>query len=93
MQLWVWKTYAVKACIVTQIINYPQKRYCRLNIVTGVNRDDWKDSISIIEAWAKSQGCHGMESIAREGWWRVFIRLLRGWKKTHIFIEKDFING
>lgn len=88
-QLWRAKDGESIGVCVTEIIDYPHKRYCRIVIGTGTGRDQWQGYIKEIEAWARSRGCHGMESIAREGWWRAFFKFL-GWKKTHIYIERAF---
>lgn len=90
MQLWVWKNNGIEACCVTEIVNYPQKKYAQIRIGCGRNRKDWQQCVLILEEWAKSNQCDGIESIAREGWWRAFYRFLGGWENTHIFIEKAF---
>lgn len=87
MQLWA---YGIEAVCVTQIIDYPQKKRLRILIGTGTGRGNWQTHAVTLEAWARSQGCHGGESIAREGWFRAVFKAL-GWRKTHIFIEKDFL--
>ena len=87
MQLWV---YGLEAVCVTAIANYPQKKRLRILIGTGKGRHNWQHHALTLEAWAREQGCTGGESIAREGWWRAVFRAL-GWRKTHIFIEKDFL--
>jgi hypothetical protein len=87
MQLWITsKKGEIEAVALTEILTYPKKKYCRLLIGTGRNRQNWQNHITIIEDWAKAQGCDGMESLARNGWERV----LKGYSKTHIFLEKGF---
>lgn len=90
MQLWVWKKQTIEACCVTEITNYPRKKYAQIRIGCGRNRKDWQQCVLTLEEWAKSEKCDGIESIAREGWWKAFYRFLKGWEKTHIFIEKEF---
>lgn len=90
MQLWVWRDETeISACCITSIANYPRKKYAQILIGTGRNRNDWQNCVSVLEAWAESNGCDGIESIMREGWWRAFYKLLTGWEKS-IFIEKEF---
>lgn len=87
MQLWLAHNEAgISACFVTQIIDYPAAKYCKIVIGTGKTRHRWQHHVKVVEAWAKEQGCTGMESIARAGWQRVF----KDWKRTHVFLEKTF---
>jgi hypothetical protein len=90
-QLWISiNGGSVEACCVTEIVSYARKKYCRILIGTGRNREHWQEFATVIEEWAKSQGCHGIESIARKGWWKVFSAIFTGWSLTHVFIEKEF---
>jgi hypothetical protein len=86
MQLWLVHTDGkIEACFVTQIINYPGTRLCNILLAAGKGRQRWQHWISILEDWAREQGCNGMESVARLGWKRI----LRGWRHTKILIERD----
>lgn len=89
MQAWIYLDAEIELVCITEIVNYPRRKYCRILIATGKNRKKWEHHIEDIEAWAKAQGCDGMETYARKGWWRVFYRP-RGWNLTHFFIERDF---
>lgn len=86
MQLWVNRKEEITAVCVTEVINYPKKKACRIFIGTGKNRRDWQNYRWVIEEWARSQGCDGMESFARKGWARIFT----DYKSTHIILEKGF---
>lgn len=89
MQLWVaHRENVITACFVTRVVNYPAAKYAQLLIGTGTGRKRWQHYVRVLEGWAKSQGCDGIESIARIGWSRVFQRF--GWKQTHVFLEKQF---
>lgn len=86
-QLWIWRTSTAFAVGITRIINYPKQRVCQIRIVTGRNRREWEgECISVIEQWAKAQGCHAMELQARSGWGKVLSR--RGYEKTHVYLER-----
>lgn len=89
-QLWLArKDGKTVACCVTQIVNYPRKRYGRINIGCGAGREDWQHFRHTLEEWAKAHGCHGMETDARPGWERVFT----DYTKTHVFLERSFNDG
>lgn len=88
MQLWLVLDSEIRAICVTEIVQYPNKKYCRILIGTGKDRHDWRHHTDEIELWAVAQGCDGIESIMRSGWESHYRE--RGWKKTHIYMEKEF---
>jgi hypothetical protein len=60
MQLWLVHTDGkIEACFVTQIINYPGTRLCNILLAAGKGRQRWQHWISILEDWAREQGCNG----------------------------------
>ena len=76
MQLWIMGRPPAVA-LVTEIVNYPQRRVCRLIIGAADPgwRTHWLPSLARVEAWAKAQGCQGMEvNYARKGWARLLKR-------------------
>lgn len=87
-QLWIATENGLPlAVFVTEIINYPRKKYARVMITTGKDREKWIDLMrDEIEGFAKSQGADGVESLTREGWARVF----KDYEKTHVLLEKEF---
>lgn len=91
MQLWVaWSEPGaaadaeIEAVAVTEIVDYPLGRAVSIFLCTGRDRGRWLDHLVTIEAWAREAGCRRIESWSRPGWERV----LKGWKKTHVFLEK-----
>lgn len=88
MQLWTYRdAHGVAAVCVTHIEEYPTgKKYCRIFMGMGRNRREWQDSRHIIEQWARSQGCDGMESFARRGWTKIF----NDYRHSHNILEKEF---
>lgn len=89
-QLWVAGQGAkIQACLVSEIVVYCKRKICAIRICVGHNRYLWQSYMSILEDWALSQGCSGMEAIARKGWSKI----LKDWNTSHYFIEKDFPNG
>jgi hypothetical protein len=84
-QLWVAHDQnAVHALCLTEILNYPRSKTCRLVVATGHDREDWVDNLKVIEAWAAANGCDLMETWARPGWRRV----LKDYRWTHVLLEK-----
>lgn len=89
MQLWVVGPTPdnLKGAVVTQIIDYPEKRACRYVLVAGWDSHQWLDLSSVIEVWAKERGAEMMEFVGRPGWLRTVKKL--GWSSTMRLYEKD----
>ena len=72
MQLWVlWnlkKKHNYQGCGVTKILERSNTKALNIFIVTGNNRKQWQDKISVLEDWAKEQKCTHIETYARPGW-------------------------
>ena len=83
LQLWVWmeEDDSVTGVLITEIINQARARICRLRVCTGRDPKRWLPFVSVIEAWAKEQGCQGMEPIGRPGWAKLLAPL--GYRVTH----------
>lgn len=73
------------ATVITELIQYPQRRVCRVNCCVGEHRQKWIHLLAEIEAWGRANGCAAMEIIARKGWARV----LHEYQPTHVFLERD----
>jgi hypothetical protein len=73
LQLWVSFSAggAIEAALVTRIDAYPRRKVCALLFAGGLNHQNWKEFISVVEAWAKAQDCSLMEISGRRGWERV----------------------
>jgi hypothetical protein len=90
-QIWVvWdeKTKDALAAVVTELVIYPRKKVCHIQICIGEERERWQHHIRIIENWAREKGCRGMSLVARPGWSRVLKQF--GYDTTHHLVEKDF---
>lgn len=85
-QLWLIHSNKIEATIVTEIIIYPLKKYCRIILIGGREVQDWAHLVVFLERWAKSKGCDGIEAIARKGW----LKIDENYKQSHIFIERGF---
>jgi hypothetical protein len=88
LQLWIWleQDLSVTGVLITEIIDQPRAKVCRLRVCTGRDPERWMPSVSVIEAWAKEQGCDGMEPIGRPGWGKMLAPL--GYKVTHMVYWK-----
>ncbi len=88
LQCWVWleEDGSVTGVLITEIVRQAKATVCRLRVCTGRDPRRWLPSLAIIEAWAKEQGCHGMEPFARPGWEKLLAPL--GYKATHQILWK-----
>ena len=76
------------AAVVTEIMDYPQKRVLRYWLAGGNLKTLLKVEPSI-RHWSQLWGCVGIEIIGRKGWHRV----LKGFKQTGIILAKDMYHG
>lgn len=83
MQFWPAK----KACLVTEIIVYPNKKVLHV-FLAGGNLEEIVDVEKSLVKWGKAEGCGSMTLSGRKGWKKVFQN--DGWKEKHIFLEKEF---
>jgi hypothetical protein len=90
MQLWI--SYDAKrritACMVTQIIDYPRRRFLRIVLIAGVGHEFWQHGWELVELWARDQQCSGVESFARRGLARMFKSL--GFREEYSVVGFDF---
>ena len=76
------------AAVVTEIMDYPQKRVLRYWLAGG-NLNTLLKVEPSIRHWSQLWGCVGIEIIGRKGWHRV----LKGFKQTGIILAKDMYHG
>lgn len=72
MELWL----AGDAVGVTQLIQHPHRRECRVVCVSG-SLEDWFSFVPLVEAWARSMGCDFITCDGRKGWARKMLE--HGW--------------
>lgn len=90
MQLWlVWNRDCLQAFVITEIIDYPHKRYCNIHALGGRHHDDWIHLVGNIEEWAKMKGCDGMEAAHGRLGFKDALKEL-GWDSKTIYYEKEF---
>lgn len=58
---------------------------------TGDGRKHWLPLLDEMEAHHRAIGCVGMNALARFGWMRELKE--RGYRATHVMLEKDFTDG
>jgi hypothetical protein len=78
---------AIVAAGLTELVNHPGMRVCRLIAWTGEGHEDWLHLLDDIEAWARQAGARRMIPIARPGWKKALKQ--RGYSETHVVLEKD----
>ena len=89
MQIWTVgdNPEALDGVIVTQVVDYPSAKALRYILVSGNNVDVWIDAESIINEWARGQGCILAEGSGRMGWHTKL--KTKGWKSVMRLYEKD----
>jgi hypothetical protein len=72
--LWIaFDDQQIKGAVVTNIVNYPRKRYLCMSFCGGVELDKWKDPmLKMLQHWAFDNYCDGIEATARPGWAKIF---------------------
>ena len=69
---WNEEEKTTEAAMVSRICQYPRGRTCSVPFIGGRNLRGWKDKfVSVIEAYARAQGCGAMEGGRRKGWVRA----------------------
>jgi hypothetical protein len=95
MKLWVaFSSLDQKICgaIVTEINQYPQKKYFTILFCGGEKINEWDDQMHrLLENVARKNKCDAIDISGRKGW----IRYMKsyGYNEDHKYIEKDLSNG
>lgn len=76
MQLWMAGPLGntEKLAVTTEIVQYPRQKWARILFVGGEGLPMAFGFLGTIEAWAKAQGCVGVEGIGRPEWSRLLQR-------------------
>lgn len=87
MQLWiVTEDKKIIVSMVTQIIDYPQKRILRLIALAGKDFIEVHNNfIDMLESYAIKKQCSALELWGRKGW----KKMLPDWKDSYIVFTKD----
>lgn len=83
MQLWVavTKKNIIKACAVTEIVDYPAKRVLFIVFAAGIEMHEWIKNIEVLQNFAAYHDCEAVEIYGRPGWEKVLKDY--GYIKTH----------
>lgn len=77
----------VNSAIITEIIEYPQKRTLHF-FLAGGNLAELEVMYPLVEEWGRSQGCTAASTIGRPGWERTFLKR-EGWKSRAVVMTKE----
>jgi hypothetical protein len=94
MQLWIVYERPGKhivLSVVTQVIEYPQKKVCRVVALGGESHLLWEERLVIIEDWAIEQGCRSLEAFVRSGLAKKMKNL--GYNNIYTVVSKEFLGG
>ncbi len=88
-RLWVsWNPdeKEVEGIAVTEIVEFPRAKECRIWLVAGRNMRAWAyEGRDMVEAFARAQGCTVMTGAFRRGWLRIGGE---GWREAGVALEK-----
>lgn len=72
--------------MVTELCDYPRKRTCIVRMLGGKSLpQEWRGYLSLVEEWAREQGCSAMEVFGRKGW----ARKLDGYDLQQVVLRKE----
>jgi hypothetical protein len=75
-----------KGAVVTNIMNYPQKKILCMQFCGGEELKLWKQPmLDLLKRFARDLGCEGIESTGRPGWAKIFEN--DGYKATWVTYE------
>lgn len=75
-----------EAAVVTEVIEFPRMRECRIWLIGGRNMRAWvKEGQAMIEAYAIENNCDFVSGAMRKGWIRVGGE---GWHQSGVTFEK-----
>lgn len=88
MQLWcVSEGNKIVGAVTTEIVNYRQKKVCRVITLSGKDFDVWsRDLDRLLLEWAGEQGCVGVEACVRRGFVKKLGAL--GYKEKYDLVYK-----
>ena len=89
--LWAVMNEADGVCVgaaTTEITQYPEKRFVAIHFLGGDDFAIWyQDLLGALMEYAEANGCNGIETNARFGFWKFFKH--DGFKKISVFYEKE----
>jgi len=84
-------TLDINGVMITSFKNYPAgKKMLCIDHITGNKMQDWAEiGIKMLTDFARTNNCHGLESVGRHGLWH-WVKNKVGWKKPATFYEYNF---
>lgn len=76
----------VNSAIITEIIEYPQKRTLHF-FLAGGNLAELEAMYPVVESWGRAQGCVAASTTGRPGWERTFLKR-EGWNPRAVVMTK-----
>lgn len=91
LQLWlISENERVIAAVTTQIINFPQRKHCRVATLGGSKAVEWLGLLDeVLTAWAHEQGCNGIEAFVRKGFVPALVEF--GYKPRYSVVFKEIL--
>lgn len=88
-QLWLVSQYgAMRAVVITKIVNFPQHRVAVVELMSGEGMDDWLGDLDAkLTEWAVAHGCAKLRSGGRRGLTKASAKL--GYACVAVLLEKD----
>ena len=88
-QLWlVSHNNRVIAAVTTEIVNYPQRRHCRVITLAGSSAQEWTALMDeTLMEWAKSLACDAIEAYVRKGYVQKLAQY--GYKHRYSTVVKE----
>jgi hypothetical protein len=85
-QLWVvWDGSQVIAAVLTRIVVLRSGKACRIIAAGGSRSKEWTGLVSVIEDFAKREGCRKVTIEGRPGWERSF----KAYRRTKVVLERE----
>ncbi len=85
-QLFISWEKKVESAVITEVVQYPQKKICRYFLAGGNNMDNWLEPIQqTIEKFAKYNNCNAVEVAGRKGW----SKKLKGYEQKVYLFSKE----
>jgi len=83
--LWLaWNGKTIAAAATTSLVETDRDKVCILTACGGTGMPRWLSLLSMIEDYARGEGCACVRIYGRKGWQRV----LDGYTTKHIILEK-----
>ena len=76
-----------RCCVVTEIVDYPQKRTCHLFIAAGDLQRLFDVYLPMVKRFAREHGCVALTSVSRKGFLKRFPAV--GFKPKCVTFELD----